>query len=242
MERRRSKHKVVPGAWMHWGQSNRQVACWSKQRYTQNIPGAFLMLDRDAGQRRNAVGLGEMLGLDIRPGCGFEMLDRETGPRRRKECIQMTSCSDFDVRFVKSDSSDLALLISALSEELAERYPGPDSDDLPPLHGLLAAVVAYRGNVPVGCSALCELEPGVGEIKRVFVVPEARRLGIARRMLGVLEDRAHELGYSAVRLGTGFRQPEAIALYESSGYRRIPLFGEYAAWGDSCTCYEKTLE
>lgn len=74
----------------------------------------------------------------------------------------------------------------------------------------------------------------------MFVVPQARRLGVARRVLELLEARAREMGYSAVRLGTGLRQPEALALYESCGYCRVPLFGEYE--GAACACHEKTLD
>jgi putative acetyltransferase len=90
-------------------------------------------------------------------------------------------------------------------------------------------------------SALRELEPGVGEIKRMFVLPHVRRLGAGRRMLELLEARGRALGYPAVRLGSGARRPEALALYESCGYRRIPLFGEYEG-AELCVCYEKALE
>ena len=74
----------------------------------------------------------------------------------------------------------------------------------------------------------------------MFVLPEARGRGVARRMLAALEAQARALGYSAVRLGSGLRQPEALALYESGGYVRIPLFGEYEG-ADVCVCYEKSL-
>lgn len=145
------------------------------------------------------------------------------------------------VRLVECDSPDFAMLVSALDAELEERYPGLTSDGPPPAQDLLVAVVAYRGDVPVGCGALRELEPGVAEIKRMFVSTEARRLGVARRMLELLESRSRALGHSTVRLGSGVRQPEALHLYESCGYRRIPLFGEYEGAG-LCVCYEKTLE
>jgi GNAT superfamily N-acetyltransferase len=64
------------------------------------------------------------------------------------------------------------------------------------------------------------------EVKRMFVVPDFRRYGIARRILSALESRATELGHAMVRLETGKRQPEAVCLYESSGYREIARFGE----------------
>lgn len=146
-----------------------------------------------------------------------------------------------NMRLVSDVSPDFLFLSSRLDAELEERYPGLVEDGPSPVQRFLAVVVEYRGDVPVGCGALRALEPGVAEIKRMFVMPEGRRMGASRRMLEALEMRARELGFSAVRLGTGLRQPEAIALYESSGYRPIPLFGEYEG-AALCVCYEKTLD
>jgi putative acetyltransferase len=155
--------------------------------------------------------------------------------------VSLASCSDLTVRLVNCDSPDFAVLVSALDAELDDRYPGLSEDGTLPAQDLLVAVVAYSGEAPIGCGALRELEPGVVEAKRMFVLPEARRLGAARRMLEELEAQARALGCSAVRLGSGVRQPEALALYESSGYCRIPLFGDYEGT-DLCVCYEKVLE
>lgn len=160
---------------------------------------------------------------------------------RRSEGVLVGSHPHNDIRIVEGESPDFASLTSALDEELEARYPGLTADGPPPARDLLVAVVAYRGDSPIGCGALRELEPGVAEIKRVFVVRDARRYGAARQILAALEARARELAYSAVRLGSGARQPEALALYESSGYRRVPLFGEYEG-AESCVCYEKALE
>jgi putative acetyltransferase len=152
----------------------------------------------------------------------------------------LASRSDHVVRLVECDSPDFVALVSALDSELEARYPGLSEDAPAAAQDPLVAVVAYCSDTPIGCGALRELEPGVGEIKRMFVLPEARGLGAARGMLEVLERQGRALGYSAVRLGSGVRQPEALALYESSGYRRIPLFGEYEG-AELCVCYEKAL-
>lgn len=143
------------------------------------------------------------------------------------------------IRVVELDSPDFEILAAALVDELDDRYPGL-SDEEPPPKDLLVAVVAYNAGTPVGCGALRELEPGVGEIKRLFVLPQERGNGTARRMLEALETEGRSLGYSMMRLGSGIRQPEALALYESSGYVRIPLFGEYAH-SELCVCYEKSI-
>ena len=65
------------------------------------------------------------------------------------------------------------------------------------------------------------------EVKRMYVVPTAQRRGVARRMLAHLEVTAAEAGVEAMVLETGMKQPEAIALYTSSGYEPIPGFGYY---------------
>ena len=65
------------------------------------------------------------------------------------------------------------------------------------------------------------------EIKRMYVIPRAQRRGLARAMLAHLEDTARAAGAEVMVLETGTRQPEAIRLYESSGYRPITGFGFY---------------
>lgn len=79
----------------------------------------------------------------------------------------------------------------------------------------------------IGCIGVRHHEDRVGEIKRMYVRPEHRQRGYARALLVAAEDRARELGYSALILETGEPQPEARALYESHGYRRVPGFGHY---------------
>ena len=148
----------------------------------------------------------------------------------------------FDVE--TPESSDARRLIARLDEELYSRYP-PDL-----VHGLNAAEVAdWRGvfviarldGRAVGCGAIRPLTSGVGEVKRMFVEPDLRGRRIGRMILEKLEAFAREKGMTTLRLETGTRQPEAMSLYESMGYRRIPLFGDYV--GDPFSvCYEKRLE
>lgn len=140
---------------------------------------------------------------------------------------------------------EASLLIARLSRELAVRYDDDDGDAghfkpedvLVPRSGFLLARV---GGVAVGCGAFRPLEEGVAEIKRMYVEPEYRGRGIARRLLAELEARARRHGYAAVRLETGTAQPEAIRLYESAGYRRIPNYGYYKDHPLS-VCFEKPL-
>lgn len=166
----------------------------------------------------------------------------------RLDDIQRTATPSIPVTidFERPDSELAVSLIRQLDEDLCRRYP-----DMPPqlIHGLhpsdladpkFAFLVGRIDRRAVGCGALRNLEPGVGEIKRMFVLPDFRRHGIARRILAALEARAVELGYGTVRLETGKAQPEAVCLYGSAGYREISGFGEYVGSPYSI-CFEKMM-
>lgn len=101
-------------------------------------------------------------------------------------------------------------------------------------------LVAYRASEPVGCGAVRPLGEGVAEVRRMFVTKSARRGGVARAVLGELEERAKALGYSTLRLETGYKQAPAMALYEAHGFRRIEPFGEYIN-DPTSVCFEKVL-
>ena len=92
------------------------------------------------------------------------------------------------------------------------------------LDGSAVASGAWRH---VGLAALGST--ATAEVKRMYVVEEAQRRGFARQMLGHLEDAARGAGHDVIVLNTGDRQPEAITLYESSGYERLTVgWGPYA--------------
>lgn len=102
------------------------------------------------------------------------------------------------------------------------------------------AVLLLDGDQPVGCGALKDNEPGVMEIKRMFILKENRGKGYASMILKELESWAFELGYQRCILETGINQPDAIALYKKSGYAIIPNYGQYAGV-DKSFCFEKML-
>ena len=147
----------------------------------------------------------------------------------------------------RPDGEEALTLIRQLDEDLCRRYPEMPAQLIHGLHPSDLAdpdftfLIARIDGRAVGCGALRNLEPGVGEVKRMYVLPGFRRHGIARRILARLESRARELGDVAVRLETGNGQTEAIRLYRSSGYREIAAFGEYAD-DERSVCFEKRLE
>jgi GNAT superfamily N-acetyltransferase len=100
--------------------------------------------------------------------------------------------------------------------------PTAGAADLGPPGGTF--VVGYRDGQPVCGGGIKRLPDGACEIKRMYVVPAARRQGVARALLRALEEAARGLGYDIVRLDTGPLQPHARMLYESEGYAAIENF------------------
>jgi putative acetyltransferase len=140
-------------------------------------------------------------------------------------------------------SVEAARLIEQLSAELGWRYGDDGSGAFAPADVDVPGgvfLIARLDGLPVGCGALRPMEPGTGEIKRMYVAREVRGRGVARCILDRLEAQARELGYRMLRLETGTRQPEAIRLYESAGYRRVPCYGCYVDNPQS-VCFEKEL-
>jgi putative acetyltransferase len=101
-------------------------------------------------------------------------------------------------------------------------------------------IVAYEQEMPVGCGAFKFFEDSVVEIKRMFVLPQQRGKGIAVAILQELELWAKEEGNTSVVLETGINQPEAIRLYQKTGYHRISNYGQYAGVENS-VCMKKEL-
>lgn len=130
------------------------------------------------------------------------------------------------------ESSAACALIAALNAELLLRYPEEgathfrlDAEEVAPGRG--AFLIAWRGDVGIGCGAVRRIEPGVAEIKRMYVAAEARGAGVGRRILAALETEARTLGIVRLVLEAGERQPEALALYRRAGFVEIPRFGPY---------------
>jgi GNAT superfamily N-acetyltransferase len=131
-------------------------------------------------------------------------------------------------------------LLAAMEAEMLELYadsmgampPAGPADFTPPGGAYL---VGFVDGEPVCGGGLKRLPDDAVEIKRMYVVPTARRRGAARALLVALEGAARELGYTTVRLDTGPRQPHAKALYAASGYVEVGDYNDnpYAAyWGE----------
>lgn len=132
-----------------------------------------------------------------------------------------------DLREEPLDSATARPLLEAFSAEIAGLYPGwtpgagpsASPEDFGGPAGTF--LIAYVEGRAVGCGGLKRLDAGHAEIKRVYVVPDARGAGLGRILLEGLEEAALARGYSRVRLDTGDRQPPALALFRSAGYSPI---------------------
>ncbi|WP_165989679.1 GNAT family N-acetyltransferase [Streptomyces sp. YIM 98790] len=154
---------------------------------------------------------------------------------------------------VPFDHPDASKLNDLVQQEYHERYgDGGDRTVLDP--GMFAPpnglfLVVYDGlGRPVGSGGWraqdCEEEgysPGDAELKRMFVVREARRRGLSRLILARLEEDARAAGRRRMVLETGDQQPEAIALYRSSGYLPAPRKFGYYRCHESSICFAKQL-
>ncbi|WP_328317957.1 GNAT family N-acetyltransferase [Streptomyces sp. NBC_00388] len=154
---------------------------------------------------------------------------------------------------VRYDHPDAVKLNDQVQLEYAERY-GDEGDITPldatmfdPPSGLYLLAYDETGR-PVATGGWRNQDgaadhgysPGDAELKRMYVVREARGLGLARRILAALEESARTAGRTRMVLETGDRQPEAIALYTSSGYAPCTKFGHYREY-ESSRCFAKAL-
>ncbi|AJE84785.1 MULTISPECIES: GNAT family N-acetyltransferase [Streptomyces] len=156
-----------------------------------------------------------------------------------------------DIRPVPFDHPDAVALNDRVQLEYAERYQ--DEGDITPLDPAMFApplglyLLAYDGRLPVATGGWRGQEEnewgysdGDAEIKRMYVVPEARGRGLSRVLLAALEDDARLRGRTRMVLETGTKQPEAVSLYTSAGYEPCAKFGHYR-FHELSLCFAKPL-
>ena len=136
-------------------------------------------------------------------------------------------------------------LLNAFVDEVRHRYNVTPADVgyfdpalvSAPKSAFLVARVEGRA---VGCGALVPMEDDIVEIKRMFVLPQERGHGIAKKILDRLQGLAQEFDYDRIRLETGTKQPESIALYGKSGFYRVPNFPPFEN-DHTAICFEKRI-
>lgn len=154
--------------------------------------------------------------------------------------------SEIEIRVRRFDAPESQALIRAALADLGTRYGG-NGDDTPvdaaefgPPAGTF--LVAYLDGQPVGCGGWRSHgdDGETAELKRMYTAPAARGRGVARAVLAAVERSAREQGRKRIILECGDKQPEAIAMYTSAGYERIPNFGFYQD-APGCLSYGRPL-
>lgn len=156
------------------------------------------------------------------------------------EIVRVTSARDFD---------DIRQLLRGLAEHFSglgwgevppdafdDEVEGPGALYDPPAGCIL---LAREGGTPLSCAMLRGLPDGTCEARRVFVMPQARRRGVARSMMVRMMAEARGLGYDRMRLVTGADFSSAIALYEGLGFRHVEPYRP-TTWTD-VACMEVEL-
>jgi putative acetyltransferase len=143
----------------------------------------------------------------------------------------------------ETDHADFKTLVAELDNELWDRYPDLQDQYAPnnKVLNIRTAVIAYDENKPVGIGCFRPVDTTTIEIKRMFVLPAYRGKGIAGSILKELETWARELSFTRTVLESGDRQPEALHLYEKSGYAVIENYGPYVNM-ESSICMGKQLQ
>lgn len=141
-----------------------------------------------------------------------------------------------------STNQDFIALVALLDADLAIRDGEDHSfyNQFNKISQIKHVVVAYENDKPLGCGAIKEYDSNTMEIKRMYVSSECRGKGIASKVLSELESWTTELGYNKCILETGYKQPEAIALYKKRAFRLTTNYGQYAGVENSL-CFEKKL-
>ncbi|GAA1567079.1 helix-turn-helix domain-containing GNAT family N-acetyltransferase [Kribbella sancticallisti] len=147
------------------------------------------------------------------------------------EVERLLIASTVQVGSVDPRHPDARFCLQAYFDELAARFDGgfdharsisAGVDELTPPAGLL--LVATLHSEPVGCGALKFHDDGPTEVKRMWVSPDVRGLGLGRRLLTELEQHAAAHGSAVLRLETNRNLTEAISLYRAAGYTEVPAF------------------
>lgn len=136
-----------------------------------------------------------------------------------------------DIREERPDTPDAVQLLAELDAHLGAQAYTADSRHAFSIDKLLRENVAFfvtrHDGRPAGCGGLKLFDLEYGEVKRMFVRPAFRGLGLGKAMLDHLAGYARSKGVGLLRLETGIYQTDAIALYERYGFRRRPPFGQY---------------
>src|SRR3954468_21756404 len=156
----------------------------------------------------------------------------------------MATATELEVRPLPASDPTAAALLNAYAAEIESRFISRAASRVATDPAEYATptgsfLVVYEDGEPIACGGLRALPDGAAEVKRMYVVPDARGRGVAAQLLARLEDEARRLGYRRVRLDTAAKLTEAQALYRGAGYTEI---SDYNGNPAAAHWFEKQLE
>lgn len=166
-----------------------------------------------------------------------QIIERHSNPEKLLAAVDIIAAAFGRERVIikEVDPASVAAqeCMEAYYHELSRRFQGgfdvnlscdPDKDDMRAPRGTF--LLAISDGLPVGCAGLKGTDKGYAEVKRVWVAPEARGLGIFRMLMQRVEEIAATLGTTLLRLDTNSALPEAVAAYRKAGWQQIDRFNE----------------
>ncbi len=147
-----------------------------------------------------------------------------------------------ELRFVSPKSADYAMLARKLDDyyfalvgDVHLRYADANKPEK-----MAARIIAYEKDIPVACGCWKPIDEETAEVKRIYVLPEYRRRGIASAIIELLENHICASGYQKILLETARTTGDSKALYLSLGYKEIPYYGSPAG-AENCRCFLKDV-
>jgi DNA-binding MarR family transcriptional regulator/GNAT superfamily N-acetyltransferase len=220
------------------GYASRVLASLENAGMITVSPGAGDKRVRTA--RLTAAGRAERALLDRRSDELARSFLEPLNARQRAELVdamatveRLLTAGTVAIKVCDPEHPDARHCLAAYAEELAERFDGgfdpgrsipAGPNELREPNGIL--LLAYLHDEPIGCGALRFHGEHPTEVKRMWVAPAARGLGVGRRVLKALEDHARGHGSRVLHLETNRALTQAIALYASAGYAEVAPFND----------------
>jgi GNAT superfamily N-acetyltransferase len=147
-----------------------------------------------------------------------------------------------ELKRTNSENKDFRKLVIELEKYLtcADEEAHSECKQYNKLETIKHVVVAYIDGKAIGCGAIRKYDSDLVEIKRMFVLLDARGQGVGTKILAELEVWAKDLGFKNIILETGDMLPEAVKLYKKNNYIQIPNYGQYENM-DKSICFTKKL-
>lgn len=165
-----------------------------------------------------------VLGRCSNPDALLEAMDLVATVLGRDQ-IEIIQVDPDDPRAQKCMQSFYAEISTVLGKVFDPHLSGkPEADNLRPPNGVF--LLALSDGLPIGCCALKGQGGGLGEVKRLWVSPAARGLGLSSQLMTQIEDQARRLGMTTLQLDTNGKLTAALALYRNANWREIERYND----------------